>query len=152
MKILVMSDSHGRADRVERLISEVKPELALHLGDCVADTAGIRERFPELDFYSVRGNCDPRSAGEVMRIVEAAGLKIFMTHGHEYGVKFCHDKAVNAACVTGSDVLLFGHTHAPYYREDYGLHIMNPGALCDGRYGIIEITDGGINCRLEKTE
>jgi hypothetical protein len=41
-------------------------------------------------------------------------------------------------------VVIFGHTHIPYYEEEEGVHYFNPGAAHDGRYGILEFIDKNI--------
>lgn len=72
---------------------------------------------------------------------------MFMTHGHEYGVKFGMEKAVNTAMTAGADVLLFGHTHAEIFGERGGLTVINPGSVGNGRrpYGILVIKDKKLN-------
>lgn len=149
MKILVISDSHGCEERVLELVDREKPRVVLHLGDCVRDVRELR-MLPDLELCCVRGNCDPASAEVSRRVLELGGQRIFMAHGHEYGVKLSYAKIVNAACCADCTLLLFGHTHLPFYTFGSGLHIMNPGALRDGCFGIVELFEGGINCRLEK--
>ena len=45
-----------------RAIEREKPAMFLFLGDGERDLAAVKERFPTLPFYAVRGNCDLRSS------------------------------------------------------------------------------------------
>jgi putative phosphoesterase len=78
--------------------------------------------------------------------------RIFMTHGHLYGVKTSLDALMNEGFVRHADILLFGHTHIPYYKVMQRMCIVNPGSA--GRepktYAVLEIEHGAINCRIVK--
>lgn len=39
-------------------VARCRPDVIIHLGDHSRDTAILREKFPEIPLYSVRGNCD----------------------------------------------------------------------------------------------
>ena len=57
----------------------------------------------------------------------AAGRKILLTHGNEYGVYYSTDSLVFAAKERGADTVVFGHTHCPAeIRRD--VYLMNPGS------------------------
>jgi predicted phosphodiesterase len=47
-------------------------------------------------------------------------------------------------------MVLYGHTHFPVLKEEEGVFIMNPGALKDGRYGVITIENGKIKGTLKR--
>ena len=89
MRIAVFSDSHGVKEPMLAAIEEQKPDMVLHLGDYVRDAEAIAAYFPSLDLRYVRGNCDAysRSDAEENLLFNADGVRIFMTHGHLYGVK-----------------------------------------------------------------
>lgn len=138
MKILVFSDSHGQKQKMAKIAAEEKPSLILHLGDHEADTAGTFDNVPVL---SVKGNCDYNSCGEETRRFDLGDVKIFMTHGHRYGVKSGLSSVTKAALAEGANVILFGHTHRPYLQTYSDYSIMNPGTP-DQSYGIIEMENG----------
>ena len=56
-----------------------------------------------------------------------------------------------AAQEAGADVVLFGHTHVPYCSCEGGRWFLNPGSCgqsAQPTYGIIELTDGALACRI----
>ena len=145
MKILVFSDSHGKIAPMERAIISENPDHVLHLGDCVRDFRQLQEQFPQLPMTNVPGNCDYGDLSPHSLAVTLDSVRIFMTHGHVYQVKYMYLRARYAALEQESALLLFGHTHnAMTYYED-GLHMLNPGS-CHGymaSYGFIDITEKG---------
>ncbi|MBQ5567659.1 MAG: metallophosphoesterase family protein, partial [Oscillospiraceae bacterium] len=75
----------------------------------------------------------------------------FLTHGHTYRVKYGFDAIINAACVARADVLLFGHTHTPYYADVNGLTVINPGSIGYGdTYGVLTIENGSLNYEMKR--
>ena len=42
MKILVVSDSHGKVDNLIRAVELTHPDYVLHLGDCQRDLEKLR--------------------------------------------------------------------------------------------------------------
>ena len=86
MKILVISDSHGRNDDVERAISQVKNfDVLIHLGDIERGDDFIRS-LVSCPTYMVLGNNDYRLDLPSEQIVEIEGYRFFLTHGHRYYV------------------------------------------------------------------
>lgn len=151
MKILVMSDSHGRRDLVEKCIrSNSQAEVVLHLGDYTGDFSNMRFTFPEKMFINVRGNCDFDREVPLVRVETFEGVKIFMVHGHTHDVKYSLNAVMAAARKEGAQICLYGHTHESYNKYHDGLYVMNPGSLAYPRgmssagYGIIEICPQGI--------
>ena len=89
MKILVMSDSHGRRDLVRKCIEKHSDVgIVLHLGDNVFDIENMDDIFPDKRIVYVRGNCDETRKGPLTACVEADGVRIFLTHGHAHAVKY----------------------------------------------------------------
>ena len=107
----------------------------------------MRALFPNIAFYSVRGNCDLGCADVPVReILDLDGVKIFCTHGHLYHVKSGLYTVVCAAREAGANLLLFGHTHEALETYDDGLYILNPGS-CSGfraTCGLVDISPAGI--------
>ncbi len=151
MKILVMSDSHGRRDLVMKCIRQ-HPDVqaVIHLGDLVSDIKDAEKSFPELAFYYVKGNCDFGSNVPAERLITLEGTGILLTHGHTQGVKYGVSGLVGTARKNGAVIALFGHTHVPYNKYHNGIYVLNPGSLSSPRdcsrpsYGLIEITPQGI--------
>ena len=151
MRLLVISDSDGRKsnifDIIEMHIDDA--DYFLCLGDCSGgdDFEYAKAYFGDrLNIISVCGNTDWYSTEPAVRELKFGGKKIMFCHGHTFRVKLSYIDLIHEAKNRGVDVVLFGHTHNPYYEYDNGLHIMNPGAAADGCYGMVDITDKGIMC------
>lgn len=151
MRIIVTTDSHGRRgnlfDIIERHIDNA--DLFINLGDSNSgnDFEDAKLYFgSKLRIHAVAGNCDWSSTLPYEKIINANGKKVFFCHGQTYYVKHGYETLMEAAKAKGADIALFGHTHTPYNNYINGIHFFNPGAAADGRYGIIDITDGGIIC------
>lgn len=163
MKIIVVSDSHGRHDRLATLMQMHKDADALiFLGDGLNDLNRADAYSYPFTIYSVKGNCDGFSffsqglpAEDEMTLC-FEGFKFFIIHGHTRSVKNNMDRAILASRTKGADVLLYGHTHVAadkYIPEDEAgnkpLRIFNPGSLGashdgEAHFGVIEIRGGNI--------
>ena len=155
MKILVLSDSHGAVEPMERAVERTDPRLILHLGDCWRDGEKLQGRFPKIPLQQVPGNCDFRSDQPAERLLCLEDFRILMCHGHTYGVKQSLTAAGFAAEEQDLDLFLFGHTHRPLVDRRGKTLFLNPGSIGDWRrptYGVVTISggklDGGI-CLLE---
>ena len=150
MKILVMSDSHGNVTNMLTAVMRENPDMILHLGDHHYDCRELRNKYPEIPLRAVKGNCD--TAGELENdefICEY--LRIVMTHGHLFGVKYSLDSIITNAMYKEADILLFGHTHQAYTQEFEGLHIINPGSVGKGRqtYCVLDVTNGKVRYEIK---
>lgn len=146
MKILVFSDIHGCASACEKALNQYVSrncDMMLILGDILYH--GPRNNIPENydpkavvsmlnpladKIMACRGNCDAEVDQMLLEfpvmadyvLVNDCGTKIFATHGHIYSP----DKL---PCLSGIDVLLYGHTHIQEIREQNGIKICNPGSV-----------------------
>lgn len=126
-KVIVVSDSHGLVEPLERIYDHFKHEVSvfLHCGD-----SELEEEHPIFKIYrTVRGNCDYENFPLVDR-VRVAGYTILFTHGHHHSVKFNLDRLYFLGKENQADIVCFGHTHAPLVeRSTDGLYILNPGSI-----------------------
>ena len=160
MKILIVSDIHGRGDLLCDLLELHRDRDGLvFLGD------GIRDIFTDVTangrkwFSGVAGNCDWMSFSSLYdfpeeTFISADGFKILLMHGHTRGVKSGIEKAAVYASKSGADILLFGHTHRPLekyiseeseidgYAFSKPLWIFNPGSLSEHSYGLLQTKNG----------
>ena len=84
--IVVISDTHGSIPDNEILWEAFdNADCIFHLGDGRNEIAKLREIYKG-KFYFVYGNCDGMSSN-LEQVVEIEGVKIFLTHGHNYKVK-----------------------------------------------------------------
>ena len=152
MKIAVFSDTHKHIGDAARVIDREQPDLVIHLGDHIRDAYALAGQFPHTPMECVPGNCDYAPTVPQSLTLEFDGVRIFMTHGHIYGVKRDLTALTGAAKDAGAQLALFGHTHIQHMEERDGLTLLNPGAA--GRFGrsgyaVVEIKDGVFSCRLE---
>lgn len=152
-RILVLSDAHGRTGNVFDAIDRHRKSLSLVLfcGDGERDIDAAEAYFQELRFVNVCGNCDFGSDLPVQQMVEFERKRILCTHGHIYHVKYSYRELTDAARCAGADICVFGHTHTPHTDYDDGLHLLNPGSIAAGHYGLIDFCDNGsVLCHLER--
>lgn len=150
MRILVISDSHGRTSKIEQAIEkEIDAKHIFFLGDCVKDIEDYPFIYPDRTFHIVSGNCDYSSVFKTADTVTIAGKKIFFTHGHHLSVKSGLERLKQFAKVEKADIVLYGHTHIAKTEYANGVHFVNPGSLCSARegstgYAVIDIEESGI--------
>ncbi len=146
MRILVLSDTHGDARSLMRALQQQpNAEMIIHCGDGRAEVEDLQKVIKDIPIVPVRGNCDWGKALPPTQVIEVAGKRIFITHGHLYQAKFSIYNLVCAAREEKADIVCFGHTHQAMTEYDDGLYILNPGS-CHGygaTYAYIDITDKG---------
>ena len=165
MTICVFSDTHGDSSGMERTVEYVKPEVVIHLGDFLKDASDIEHIHPGIQVVGVLGNCDSNRSGTYEKMLTLGGKKLLLIHGSSFG--FSRRTAISAptreiiqyAKTRAADILLFGHSHAPVLAFDNGLYIMNPGSASMDKqeskaptFGIIELHEGGIACKILSIE
>lgn len=151
MKVLVISDTHGCANRAFNAHSLSEPvDAIIHLGDGAADADMMRAAL-DVPVISVAGNCDPGSNAPRERLWECEGKRILLTHGDAYQVKSGLARLRQRAEAVGADAVLFGHTHQRVLENHAGLLLVNPGTLSNaGQYrtfAVLVITQEGITSR-----
>ncbi len=162
MKLLVVSDSHGRYESLARVMNmHSDADAVVFLGDGLSDLGRADAGSYPFTVFSVKGNCDGFSLlshgldSPEELVFSLGGFRFFAMHGHTRGVKYGYERAINAALEKNADVLLFGHTHRaeekylPGQEGGKPLYIFNPGSLgasSDGlaHFGIIEIREKNI--------
>jgi len=144
MKIYVISDIHGSLKYLNdfmNIYNEDEGDLLVILGDVLYhgprnplpigyDPKGVIEVLNKIksNILWIKGNCD----GEVDEMVldfemnDKAVLfvnnrKIYLTHGHKYNES---NLKLNM-----NDILLYGHLHVNYIKEENGIIIANPGSI-----------------------
>ncbi|MBO7187500.1 MAG: YfcE family phosphodiesterase [Clostridia bacterium] len=123
---IVISDTHGRRANL-KLIESILPETdyLFFLGDGFNDVRELSLKYPQ-KVVAVLGNCD---GGHGDKILEIEGVKIMLTHGHDYGVKSGLINLYYKACEIGAKVVFYGHTHQSNVTKEGGVTLINPGAL-----------------------
>ena len=150
IRIGVMSDSHGRLSYVTRAVREMgRVDWLVHLGDHDSD-ASEAGKVSDAPLAVVCGNCDWFSNFPAERLLELGGVRVLLTHGHKQNVKEGLTALSLKAEAMNAQLTLYGHTHIPNVENDGACVFVNPGALRDGRYAIVEIEDGKIRPFLKQ--
>jgi len=132
-----------------RAVALEHPDYVFHLGDVLQDIRALARDWPGLPTVSVAGNCDGQVSAPAERMVELAGKRFFLTHGHPYSVKMGRSAVVAAARAQNADAVFFGHTHQAYCQKEGGLWVMNPGsvgAYSMGTYGVVWLEGSQMGC------
>lgn len=138
-RLAVFSDSHGLEDRLRQAalhaLSRGPLDAAVFLGDGLSEWERVSRELllsrPGLRLYAVRGNNDYGWEAPDSQVVSLGRAKLLLCHGHRFHVKsgvYALEMEAVSREVQGA---LFGHTHAGYLDEAYGILFLNPGAACN---------------------
>lgn len=155
-RILVFSDSHGNRQQLERILSYFSGHIdaIAFCGDGISDLLSIIEdvqdcalpfSIPPVTAFVCGNNdssafpmefpvsCRQSACSQIVKIPQclvftACGHKIFMTHGHRYGVYSSLENLEHEAQIVGADFVFFGHTHVPQF-EYRKCILLNPGSI-----------------------
>lgn len=150
MKVLIISDSHGRDINLKRVINKIKPiDLLIHLGDFEGSFDYI-SKIAGCPVEAVSGNNDFFSNIDKEKIIKVGKYKVFLSHGHRFGVSYSLDRIKNIGKQYGANIIMFGHTHIPYINITEDIWTINPGSISLPRQGdglpsyiIMDINDKG---------
>lgn len=135
MKVLIISDTHGKSKTIERLYDQVGDvDMLIHLGDVEGDAEFIKDLF-DCEVHIVRGNCDYDTDLPQYEEFMIGDKKAFITHGHRYSVNSGTAYLEELIDMNGYDFVMYGHTHCrdiTRYKDSY---IVNPGSLALPRDG-----------------
>ncbi len=130
MKIIVMSDSHGDRETIEK-ITALQADAYFHCGD--SELTSTDDLFKEM--YVVRGNCDMDSTFPEEVVAELGDQKVLMVHGHRHNVKSSLMSVLYAAQEKSANMVFFGHSHLYGAEIKEGILIVNPGSTLLPRGG-----------------
>ena len=159
MKIVVFSDSHSCPNRILKAIDahHGKCDLIIFLGDGLRDLDLASTKYPSIPIVKVKGNCDYFASNYVLdeTILDLDGIRVLITHGHKYGVKYGYDTILQYAKEKEADAVFFGHTHVPCDRIEYldetGIHLFNPGSVATScTYGVVNTSNGVLVTNIAK--
>lgn len=169
-KLLIFSDSHGSALYMTEAMRLHAPtsDIIIHLGDGTADLTSLRKKYTDAEYLCVSGNHEnylfagqpDRNRLPSVLFHEVCGMRLMLSHGHRYGVKYGYEAIIAAAYKEKADIVLFGHTHQSYQEyipreKSYApallgnLRLFCPGSISNPAsgspsYGIIDIRENGI--------
>jgi putative phosphoesterase len=159
MRLLILSDSHQEINAMAEAVRREAPDAVLHLGDHFEDAQKLAQLFPEIPLHAVEGNTDYAPGAPVELLLTFEGKRVYMTHGHLFGVKMGLHSIKRKGDAVAADLVLFGHTHQPLLQDAGDMTLMNPGSI--GRYGrgygknnptygVVEIVNGEMKCWVRK--
>ncbi len=150
MKILIVSDTHGKHENLIQAVRQQRPfDKMIHLGDVEGEENYIQQ-LADCPLEIVAGNNDFFSALPKEKELMIGKYHVLITHGHYYYVAMGIENIKREAKARCFDIVMFGHTHRPVI--DYGNQIIavNPGSISyprqDGRnpsYMIMELDEKG---------
>ena len=137
-------------------VEQEKPDEIIHLGDLIRDAQAVSSAFPEIPMTMVPGNCDGWTNRADSLLLERAGVKLLLGHGHQWQVKATSALALAEARAKGAGVLLYGHTHRAVCRQEGSILLLNPGTVggrgAPASCGVIEIENGIVTPRIVPAE
>lgn len=145
VRALIFSDSHRSVAAMTKIIDrEENIDYIIHAGDVFEDVRELKMIYPDKNIIYVIGNNDYFIKNEPYdRVFDLAGVRIFLTHGHNYGVKYDLYKLFSAAREKEAKLCIFGHTHSRFMEKEDGIWLFNPGRAANS-CGLLEISDGEI--------
>ena len=145
MKVLVLSDSHGAVHYLRRILdTEKEAETVFFLGNGLGDIEKVKPHYSDKKFICVKGNNDfyYQENREAYKYID--GVTIMACHGDAFGVRNGLREVINKTASVRGNLALYGHTHIRNLYNDAatGIFAVNPGAVCDGRYCVLDIAKG----------
>lgn len=116
MRILLVSDSHGNTEALNKL-SELYPnmDLYLHCGDSESHPYSL------MPFRSVKGNCDYSFDLPEELIIPTIRGNIYIRHKNNQSHRYLIDNNIK--------YYLYGHTHIKNVETIQDIYYINPGSI-----------------------
>ena len=145
MKILLVSDSHGDYESLNRLYKmQPNMDLYLHAGDSEQDEWSLKP------FISVRGNCDHYYDFPNFLVIPSPQGNVYVQHTPYVSKDILNEHKVK--------IVIHGHTHCRRNETKSGILFINPGAISyardkyNGSYAILEITETKLEIKFYTLE
>ncbi len=150
MRVLIVSDTHGRHTGLDRVLEEAgEIDMFIHLGDVEGGEEYI-DAVVGCEKHMVKGNNDFFSELPKEEEFRIGNYKAFITHGHGYYVSLDPEYIREEGKARKADIVMFGHTHRPYFEQKDNMIVLNPGSVSfprqegrRGSYMIMEIDENG---------
>lgn len=128
LKVLIVSDSHGKATLLKQIVKREAAHHVIHCGDFCTE----RKMLPSVPISVVKGNCDFVETPEEQELT-LRGFHFYVTHGHKQQVKTNLLPLSYRARERGADIICFGHSHYPFCEQDGKRLYINPGSIARPR-------------------
>ncbi|MGI6315892.1 MAG: metallophosphoesterase family protein [Christensenellales bacterium] len=148
MRIIVVSDSHRRPERIAAALHMAgRTDWLIHLGDGLSDLEApeVKPLLPSR-ILTVLGNNDLGLDAPLMRIeFPIPGQKLILAHGHTMGVRHSLIRLQYTAMEENATFALFGHTHYATNEVRGGVRLLNPGSVGElnkPSFAVLELKNG----------
>jgi len=130
MKVIVVSDSHGKFHRLEKIRQRhFDADYFIHCGDIETD------RTYADGFAVVQGNNDRYFNYPGEMVLKFGEIRTLITHSHQYHHPQRVSQLQQKALKLGCQLVLYGHSHQFNYEIVNGVTLVNPGSLYYNRDG-----------------
>jgi len=159
MKLLIISDTH--TDSITKLPLKVREAASkvdgiIHAGDVVGYKVIHDLMKINPNVYAVKGNMDPNLGGDYLpekRVIELENVKIGISHGggSPYGIE---DRLLYMFADDMVDLIVYGHTHTPFWGVIGDVYFLNPGSPTNKRhephhtYAILTLDKGSVDAEI----
>jgi putative phosphoesterase len=136
MDIGLISDTHNQLpENINHLFKDV--DIILHAGDIgyshilenLSKIAAVEGVYGNTDLYTVSSILPSRLD------LKLEGLNIFIRH--DIGdINFYYAKLKSIKKELMPDIIIFGHTHRPFFKKIQRTYFINPGSASKSREGI----------------
>lgn len=125
MKIVVFSDAHGSKQAIDLIYGfNQDADYIFSLGDSEVDSAFLERK----NIIFIKGNY-PNDPGFFFdKDITIQDKRIFITHGHKWGVRLGVKKLYKHAVSNDYDIVFYGHTHVAKVDLVENKLFMNPGS------------------------
>jgi len=158
LRLGLVADTHSKPHAAGLAhIAALCPDVILHAGD-IGDLSVLSTLSAIAPVHAVRGNIDVR-ANELpdvltLRLVdgESPALTVLLTHIAVAGPRIRADAAKRARAAKAS-LIICGHSHVPFFTEEKGLTLFNPGSIGPKRFtlpilfGVMDVSRAGVSLR-----
>lgn len=138
MKILAVSDSHGKKDILNELASRYanKVDHFVHCGDSELSSSDLIWGI----MTTVMGNCDYDYQLPDEYRFQAGDRTVLVVHGHLHSVRGSVAGLKQAAQQAKATLVFYGHTHIAKAEQEDGIVFINPGSISQPRGTLMEKT------------
>lgn len=138
IKILAVSDSHGKKDILNELILRYSNQVDhfIHCGDSELSSTDLIWGV----MSTVMGNCDYDYQMNDEYRFQAGDKKVLVVHGHRHSVRGSVAGLKVAAQQANASLVFYGHTHIAKAEQGDGILFINPGSISQPRGTLTEKT------------
>lgn len=157
MRILIVSDTHGKVQRVydiyKKLTKDSPIDLIVHCGDYADDGLEIQKHLGKRVLW-VRGNCDGCFDEKEYAILETEAGSFFVCHGHMQNIGYSKQDLYYYALQEDCIGAIYGHTHRADKTELGDFIFINPGSLerprdgSGGTFALLNTSEGYKDVRI----